>query len=355
MSIEAINEQLLRAIGVGVALVDLETLKIRFRNDTFAGWFGTADQSAKLAELFPALDITELTEALNSGGRHTTEASFKIRRRTMTVAMEFNHAIDAGEKIAVLVCQNITRIKELESMIDSYSVMVERNTLEIKREKEQVEKLLLNMMPRAAYEEYKSTGIVAPRVFDPVSALTLQFVDFHDLLQAHDPGVIVSELNDIYTAFDRIGEQFGCERVRTNGDSYISVAGVPDSVHEHAVAVADTAVRFLRYLNQRNNSHPIKWKARIGIATGSVIGSVVGVQKYIYDVFGPAVTQALALRRQAGEMCIAADPTFVDLLDDRFDIAEMAVGATTRDELTGTVSVSTRAEPSPTNTLQHKL
>ncbi len=66
MSIEAINEQLLRAIGVGVALVDLETLKLRFRNDTFAGWFGTADHSAKLAELFPALDIVELATQLTN-------------------------------------------------------------------------------------------------------------------------------------------------------------------------------------------------------------------------------------------------------------------------------------------------
>ena len=202
---------------------------------------------------------------------------------------------------------------------------------------------------------YKSTGIVAPRVFDPVSALTLQFVDFDELLKDHDPGVIVSELNDIYTAFDRIGEQFGCERVRTNGDSYISVAGVPDRVHEHAVAVTDTAVRFLRYLNQRNNSHPIKWKACIGLATGSVVGSVVGVQKYIYDVFGPAVTQALELRSQAGEMAIAADASFVDLLDDRFDSAEIAGSATAPDKFTGAMNVSARAEPSSTNTLQHNL
>ncbi|MEP2027215.1 MAG: adenylate/guanylate cyclase domain-containing protein [Paracoccaceae bacterium] len=353
MSIEAINEQLLRAIGVGVALVDLETLKLRFRNDTFAGWFGTAEESAKLVELFPGLDSAELTKALNNGGRHTTEASFKIRRRTMTVAMEFSHALDAGEKIAVLVCQNITRIKELESMIDSYSVMVERNTLEIKREKEQVEKLLLNMMPRAAYEEYKSTGIVAPRAFEPVSALTLQFVDFHDLLQEHDPGVIVSELNDIYTAFDRIGEQFGCERVRTNGDSYISVAGVPDAVHDHVGAVADTAVRFLRYLNQRNNSHPIKWKARIGIASGSVIGSVVGVQKYIYDVFGPAVSRALVLRRQAETMSIAADPEFTELLDGRFEIAKMSAIGFAQGDMAGAVKVSARVGSPPENTPKH--
>jgi len=345
MSIEAINEQLLRAIGVGVALVDLETLALRFKNDTFVEWFGEEDPAAKLGDLFPALDIEALTSAINDGGRHTTEASFKLRRRTMTVAMEFNRAINASEKIVVLVCQNITRIKELESMIDSYSMMVERNTLEIKREKEQVEKLLLNMMPRAAYEEYKSSGIVAPRVFDPVSVLTLNFVGFDKLQSEHDPGVIVSELNDIYSAFDRIGEQFGCERIRTNGDSYIAVSGMPDPMADHAFAVANAAVRFLRYLGQRNASHPIKWEARIGIATGSVIGSVVGVQKYIYDVFGPAVTKALELRWSAAPMTITADETTVELLDGRFEINASEPALHDEENPQQILSLSERKEP----------
>ena len=204
--------------------------------------------------------------------------------------------------------------------MDSYSMMVERNTHEIKREKEQVEKLLLNMMPRTAYEEYKSFGVVAPRVFENVSVLTLDFAKFDAILAAHEPAVIVSELNDIYTAFDRIGEQFGCERVRTTGDSYFAVSGVPDPVRDHSGSIANTAVRFLRYLERRNETHPIAWKARVGMATGPVIGSVVGVQKYIYDVFGPAVAAADTIRLAAQPMGIAAHKSIADLLDSRFSI-----------------------------------
>jgi class 3 adenylate cyclase len=323
MSIEAINEQLLRAIGVGVALVDLESLTLSFRNDTFIEWFGAPDSSTRLPDIFPSLDIDETLKVLSAGERHAAEATFKLRRRTMTVAVEFNPALESGDRIAVLVCQNITRIKELESMIDSYSMMVERNTHEIKREKEQVEKLLLNMMPRSAYEEYKSFGVVAPRVFESVSVLTLDFEGFEAILSANDPAVIVSELNDIYTAFDRIGEQFGCERVRTNGDSYFAVSGVPDPVRDHAECVANAAVRFLRYIERRNESHPIKWQARIGIASGPVIGSVVGVQKYIYDVFGPAVSNAVDTKSRAAPMTLLAHQTIADLLDSRFSITRV--------------------------------
>jgi len=196
--IEAINEQLLRAIGVGVALLDLDTLRVRFHNDTFKEWFGEIEIGLPFQDLFADLDNVALKEALENPGRYTTETSFRVRRRTMTVAMNFNRALDrGGESIAVLVCQNISRIKELESMIDSYSMMVERNTREIKREKEQVEKLLLNMMPRSVYEEYKTFGIVTPRLYDPVSAICLDFSRFAEMAGEHDPGVIVSELNDI--------------------------------------------------------------------------------------------------------------------------------------------------------------
>lgn len=326
MSIEAINEQLLRAIGVGVALVDLDTLTLNFSNDTFNEWFGDNTSSAKLNDLFPDLAIDDLIAEMDKGGRLTTETSFKLRRRTMTVAMEFNRAANTKQNISVLVCQNITRIKELESMIDSYSMMVERNTHEIKREKEQVEKLLLNMMPRAAYDEYKTFGVVSPRLFDPVSVLALDFVGFDSLLAEHDPGVIVSELNDIYSAFDRIGAQFNCQRIRTNGDSYVAVSGVPDLNEDHAMAIANSAVRFLRYLERRNVTHPIQWVARIGLATGSVIGSVVGSQNYIYDVFGPTVSGATIHRANATPMSVASDAQFGALVGDSFQISPSADG-----------------------------
>lgn len=324
MSIAAINEQLLRAIGVGVALVHVRSGAIRYANDTFADWFGPIEGETKLSELLAGAELVDALKGLGEGDSFTSEVSFKRRRRSMTVAVEGNRALDEDEDMAVLVCQNISRIKELESMIDSYAMMVERNTHEIRREKEHVEKLLLNMMPRTAYEEYKSFGVVAPRLFEDVTVLTLSFSNFGQLVVEQDPAVIVSELNDVYTAFDRIGEQFGCERVRTAGDSYFSVSGVPDPVHDHARAVTNAALRFLRYLEQRNTSHPIKWNARIGIASGAVIGSVVGVQKYVYDVFGPAVAQANEVQSAAPNMRVAVHPSTSTKLDGPHQLETLA-------------------------------
>ena len=320
MSIEAINEQLLRAIGVGVALLDRASLSFQFQNDTFEEWFGVEIGSSNLGETFDGLDIEALNRALAEEGRYTAELRHKKKRRVMVIAVDFTATRDADQELVVLVCQNITRMRELETMIDSYSMMVERNTREIKREKEQVEKLLLNIMPRSVYEEFKAFGVVTPQLYDPVSVLMLDFVGFTDMVASADPSVTVTELNDIYSAFDRIGEQFGCERIKTIGDAYITVAGLPDPMPDHSKAVANTAIRFIRYLQRRNASHPHQWRCRIGLASGAVVGSVVGIQKYVYDIFGPAVNLATRLQEFSEPMQISVQDEVAKNLREEFEI-----------------------------------
>jgi len=318
MSIEAINEQLLRAIGVGVALLDAEDFAFRFQNDTFKEWFAPQDDQDTLPKLLPEFDAAELKKQLLENKRFTAEVNFRKKRRTMIFAADFTLTTQDEGNFVVLVCQNISRIREMESMIDSYSLMVERNTREIKREKEQVEKLLLNMMPRSVYEEFKTFGVVTPKLYDPVSVLMLDFVGFTEMAASADPSVTVSELNDIYSAFDRIGEQFGCERIKTIGDAYITVAGLPDPTPDHCRAVANTAVRFLRYLERRNQGHPNQWRCRIGIASGPVVGSVVGIQKYVYDIFGPAVNLASRLQECSEAMEITTNLPVKENLNEQF-------------------------------------
>jgi hypothetical protein len=137
------------------------------------------------------------------------------------------------------------------------------------------------------------------------------------MIETADPGVIVSELKDISTAFDRIGEQFGCERIKTIGDVYVTATGVPDPQDDHATAVANAAIRFVRYIERPSESHPNTWRCRVGSASGAVIGSVVGVQKYLYDVFGPALTRAQRLRLLAEPMTICADGSIASRLGER--------------------------------------
>ena len=321
MSISAINEQLLRAIGVGVAIVGEENLGFRFHNEKFAEWFG--EPGASLPDIFPELDLDLLRGGLAADGCYSIECSVRPKRRTLIIALSLSRAISNGERLLVVECQNITRIRELESMIESYSSMVERNTREIERERERAERLLLNIMPKTVYEEFKTFGVVSPQLFKEISVVMLDFIGFTKLVTQVDPNTIVSELNDIFTSFDRISEQFGCEQIKTMGDAYLAVAGMPDPNPDHARAVANCAIRFVRYLERRNMSSSIQWNARVGIATGSVVGSVVGVQKYVYDIFGEAVNLASRLQVFADPMQIIAHDGMKDALIEEFALSDL--------------------------------
>ncbi|MBX2838397.1 MAG: adenylate/guanylate cyclase domain-containing protein [Gammaproteobacteria bacterium] len=317
MSIEAINEQLLRSVGIGVALFSSEDYSLEFFNDVFSSWFEGCELNDSLSALFPELEMSNLQESIQTENHYVTELKIKKKRRTLIVAQTFTRADVGGQNLIILECQNITRIRELESMIESYSNMVERNTREIQREKNQVEKLLLNILPRAAYEEYRDFGAVAPQTYASVTVLALEFENFAEHVDQMSPAALVSELNELYSAFDRIGEQLDCERIRSTGDSYRCLAGMSDPTANHASAVSSAATRFVRYLQRRNSNSDAVWHCKIGIGTGPVVGSVVGTQKYVYDVFGSAVTKAVDARALAASMEVLVSKSDLSDLGDR--------------------------------------
>lgn len=325
MNIAAINEQLVRAIGVGIAVVGEEALDFRFKNEKFVEWFGDVETDATFPKIFPNIDVDRMRADLEAGLSHTIEINFKpkSKRRTFVIALSVGRAQSNGQSLLVVECQNITRIRELESMIESYSAMVERSTREIEREKERVERLLLNIMPKTVYEEFKTFGVVNPQYYDEVSVVMLDFIGFTKMMKDTDPNVIVGELNDIFTAFDRISEQFGCERIKTMGDAYLAVSGMPEPNPDHARAVANSAIRFVQYLERRNQGSALQWKCRVGIATGSVVGSVVGVQKYVYDIFGEAVNLASRLQVFASPMSIVSHDEMKGALVEEFALTDL--------------------------------
>ena len=173
--------------------------------------------------------------------------------------------------------------------------------------------LLLNLMPKSVYEEMKEFGSVAPQRFDDATTLLLDFVGFTEMAVSRNPGNLVSELNDIFSAFDRIVELFNCERMKTIGDAYLAVSGMPEPSSDHAENIARVALRMRRYLERRNTSHREPWLARMGIHSGPVVGSIVGVQKYAYDIFGPGVN--LAARMEA-----LSEPMQITITEETFGL-----------------------------------
>lgn len=322
MHVNGIHTQFLKAIGVGVALVRPDDLAIKFANPTFRDWFDVDAAQQRLDRIFDAIDLPSHIVRLETEGAVEFETQVKRKRRTLVIVAALRLVEHEGAKLIVVECQNVSRLRETEAMIDAYAAMTERKARELEREKTRVEKLLLNVMPRTVYEEYKTFGTVTPKLYEPVSVLMLDFVGFTEKAAKADPTTIVTELNDIFTAFDRIAEMHGCERIKTIGDAYLAVAGLPHPNPDHARSAAQCAMKMLRYLERRNQSHAQRWEARIGLATGPVVGSVVGIQKYVYDVFGPAVNRAARLQALSEPMAITVDGEMLAELAEEFHVSD---------------------------------
>jgi adenylate cyclase len=304
---------LLQTVGVGVALVDPETDRIVFENERFFEWFGPdAEVSDELGARIPVIDADKLQSRLERGRTYKVEAESGSGARAVSLELELRRCTLDERDYLLVECHDVSARKQAESMLDSYSKMADQNARDMRREKERAEKLLLNLMPKAVYEEMKDFGSVTPQRFDEVTVLMLDFVGFTEMAISRHPGNLVSELNDIFSAFDRIVELFNCERIKTIGDAYMCVAGLPEPSSDHAESIARVALRMRRYLERRNTSHREPWLGRIGIHSGPVVGSIVGVQKYVYDIFGPGVN--MAARMEA-----ISEPMQITMTEDSFE------------------------------------
>lgn len=211
-----------------------------------------------------------------------------------------------------------SRTIERDALIQSYTRLVEEKSAIAERERERAERLLLNVLPQRVIDDLRSNGVTKPELYKSVSVLFLDFVGFTNMPVSRQPEELFTELNDIYTSFDQITEHFGCERIKTIGDAYLAVAGMPEICADHALRLTRAAQAYLKYLSKRNRTHPIQWLARIGIHSGEAIGGVVGVRKYIYDVFGDAINTAARMEAAGQPMRVNVSEATFRLIGDQF-------------------------------------
>ncbi|MEO0988933.1 MAG: adenylate/guanylate cyclase domain-containing protein, partial [Cyanobacteria bacterium J06639_14] len=162
----------------------------------------------------------------------------------------------------------------------------------LKAEQEKSEKLLLNILPQKIADQLKQeVGAIASR-FDEATILFADLVDFTGLSAQVPPSHLVRLLNDIFSAFDQIAEQLGLEKIKTIGDAYMVVGGVPNPRSNHAEAILEMAIRMLAKIRDFRRGDGTPFRLRIGINTGPVVAGVIGIKKFSYDLWGDAVNIA---------------------------------------------------------------
>ena len=159
-------------------------------------------------------------------------------------------------------------------------------------EQQKSENLLLNILPRSIAQQLKQGPKPIAEGFADVTVLFADIVGFTQLSTQISPEDLVALLNRIFSAFDQLAEQHGLEKIKTIGDAYMAVSGLPESCADHAQATIQFALDMQEIVDKLNWETGYSLSLRIGINSGPVVAGVIGLKKFIYDLWGDTVNTA---------------------------------------------------------------
>ena len=229
---------------------------------------------------------------LDIAAQEVEEASFDIKSTSKKMTLLLLLAVLATLGLGLVI-------------INSFKFALQQ--LEVEQKKS--EQLLLNVLPKSIAERLKDrTGIIADN-FENVTVLFADIAGFTELSATISPTILVKLLNEIFSEFDKLTVIHGLEKIKTIGDAYMVVGGLPEPNINHATAIADMALDMLdviQHFNQKNNSY---LNIRIGLNTGPVVAGVIGTTKFIYDLWGDTVNVASRMESHGviGEIQVTED------------------------------------------------
>jgi len=192
----------------------------------------------------------------------------------------------------------------------------EKRLLEIEREK--AERLLLNILPATIAPRLKRGERLIAERYDSVSVLFADLVGFVNLTNRTTPEALISLLNDLFSRFDRIAEVHGLEKIKTIGDCYLAVGGLPVPRANHAESAAGMALEMLGAVEDLNRERGSSLALRIGLNSGPVIAGVIGDKKFSYDLWGATVNLAARMQSSGLPNRVHLSHATADLLRGKF-------------------------------------
>ncbi len=200
--------------------------------------------------------------------------------------------------------------------------LVQQRTRELVAEKQTSERLLLNVLPGPIADRLKGgEGLIVDR-FESVSVLFADLVGFTAMASRTSPEGLVTMLNALFSMYDALAERHGLEKIKTIGDSYMVVAGIPQPVADSAKVIAEMALDMIDGLAEYSRAHGLDLSIRVGIHTGSVVAGVIGTKKFIYDLWGDTVNTASRMESTGVPGRVQVSEVTYQLLAERFTFEE---------------------------------
>lgn len=247
-----------------------------------------------------------------------------LQRQLVQVKLLSERALEhEQEKKKLLEEQNETLEREVAKRtaeVVAQKEKIEKQHTELKLEKKKSDDLLLNILPDEVAEELKNKGYSDARNFNNVSVLFTDFVDFTVAGEKMNAQELVGELHTCFKAFDEIITKYNIEKIKTIGDAYMAVCGLPVEQPHHAEKTAMAALEILAFIEDRQKRMPEQtFRIRIGLHTGSVVAGIVGVKKFAYDIWGDTVNTAARMEQSSEPGRINCSENIYELIKDRFD------------------------------------
>jgi adenylate cyclase len=190
-------------------------------------------------------------------------------------------------------------------------------------EKQRSDELLLNILPSEIADELKKKGTAEAKLVEQVTVLFTDFKGFTEASEKLSPEELVAEINECFSAFDYIMQKHGVEKIKTIGDAYMAVGGLPSQNSSHATDTVNAAIEIQQFMEKLKKEKAAEGKAsfeiRIGIHSGSVVAGIVGVKKFQYDIWGDTVNTASRMESSGEVGRINISGSTYELVKTKFD------------------------------------
>src|SRR5205085_673683 len=193
---------------------------------------------------------------------------------------------------------------------------------QLRVERAKSERLLLNVLPAPIAERLKEQEGVIAESFEEATILFADVVGFTQMSARVTPEELVHLLNEIFSAFDRLAHRHRLEKIKTIGDCYMVVAGLPMRRADHVEAMAEMALDMQAALAQFNETRNAALNIRTGINTGPVVAGIIGTAKFAYDLWGDAVNTASRMESHSVPGRIQVTAATYERLRDKYVFEE---------------------------------
>jgi class 3 adenylate cyclase/CheY-like chemotaxis protein len=229
------------------------------------------------------------------------------------------------EEVLIRIKTHVTLHQQRQQLLQQQIILEaeiqERKLIEqeLEKQRRRSDDLLFSILPRPIAELLKQKQQTIASSFDQVTVLFADLVAFTPLAAQMDPIELVKLLNDIFSIFDRLVERLEVEKIKTIGDAYMVVGGLPKVRTDHAIAIANLALEMQRSLQHFRSPLGAPLQMRIGIHSGPVVAGVIGTRKFSYDLWGDTVNLASRMESQGEPGRIQITETTYQLIQHQFN------------------------------------